>query len=31
MDSFQAKISWEWQKKRENKKYRYDEFLPVPE
>ena len=31
MDSFHAKISQQWPKKRENKKNRYDEFLPVPE
>ena len=29
MDSLHAKISWQWQTKRENKKNRYDEFLPV--
>ena len=29
MASFQAKIGWEWPKKRENKKKnRSDEFLP---
>ena len=28
MDSFQAKISWERPRKSENKKNRFDEFLP---
>ena len=31
MASFQAKIDWEKQGKRENKKNRSDEFLPYPE
>ena len=28
MASFQAKIGWKWQRKRENKNYRYVSFLP---
>ena len=31
MATFQAKISWEWPRKRENKKNRSDEFLPDTE
>ena len=31
MASFQAKIGWEWLRKRENKKNRSDEFLTDPE
>ena len=31
MANFQAKIGWEWPKKREKKKNRSDEFLPEPE
>ena len=31
MVSFQAKTSWERPRKRENKKYRSDQFLPNPE
>ena len=30
MDSFQAKIGWERLRKRENKNYRSDKFLPNP-
>ena len=29
--SFQAKIGWEWPRKRKNKKNRSDGFLPDPE
>ena len=28
MASFQAKIGWEWPRKRENKNYRSYQFLP---
>ena len=28
MASFEAKIGWEWLRKRENKNYRADQFLP---
>ena len=28
MASFQAKIGWEWPRKRENKNYRSNKFLP---
>ena len=28
MASFQAKIGWEWPRKRENKNYRSNQFLP---
>ena len=28
MSSFQAKIGWKWQRKRENKNYRFVPFLP---
>ena len=28
--TFQAKISWEWPRKREKKKNRSEEFLPDP-
>ena len=31
MASFQAKIDWERLGERENKKNRFDEFLPNPE
>ena len=31
MGSFQAKTGWERPRKRENKNYRSDEFLPDPE
>ena len=31
MASFQAKIGWEWPRKRENKNYHSDQFLPDPE
>ena len=30
MASFQVKIGWEWLRKRENKKNRFDEFLQDP-
>ena len=30
MDSFQAKTGWERLRKRENKNYRSDKFLPNP-
>ena len=30
MAYFQAKIGWQWPKKREKKKNRFDEFLPNP-
>ena len=30
MASFQAKIGWQRLRKRENKNYRYDQFLPDP-
>ena len=30
MASFQAKIGWKMPKKRENKNYRSDPFLPEP-
>ena len=30
MASFQAKTSWERPRKRENKNYRFDHFLPYP-
>ena len=30
MASFQAKIGWERPRKRENKNYRSDQFLPDP-
>ena len=30
MVSFQAKTSWEMTRKRENKNYCYDQFLPNP-
>ena len=30
MASFQAKTGWEMLRKRENKSYRYDQFLPDP-
>ena len=31
MAFFQEKIGWEWPKKRQNKKSRFDEFLLDPE
>ena len=31
MAFFQEKIGWEWLKKRQNKKSRFDEFLPDSE
>ena len=31
MASFQARIGWERLRKRENKNYRSDQFLPDPE
>ena len=30
MASFQAKTSWERPRKRKNKNYRFDHFLPYP-
>ena len=28
MPSFQAKLDWNWSRKRENKNYHFDSFLP---
>ena len=28
MNSFEAKIGWKWPRKRDNKNYRSDPFLP---